>query len=339
MISKFNSRSFLLIVFLVAVVLSVLIHSFWVQQSQKLKPLRIGITNWPGYDVALYAEETGLFKQRGLDVELVRFTSPPDAARALLRGALDASFMNLSVAMQADPNDDSPVFILVTDISHGSDGIVAQSNIKSIQDLKGKQITAKLGAANHLILLEALNFQKLKPQDVDIIDVPNDVAIQLMQKGEVDASAIWQPLLSKIANEINGNIIYTTKDVDTLVIDGLASRSSILNEKQSEFKQFSLAWFDLMQLVDTKPSEVFSQVGKQLGQSPEVFAKSYGGLQKGDMQLNERMFAKGRLTEAVQQLRQLLEADLRNSRTLRRDFQINPQPTLSAIEVWGEKAS
>jgi NitT/TauT family transport system substrate-binding protein len=339
MISKFNSRSFLLTVFLVAVVLSVLIHSYWVQQNQELKPLRIGITNWPGYDVALYAKENGLFKQRGLDVELIRFTSPPDAARALLRGALDASFMNLSVAMQADPNDDSPVFILVTDISHGSDGIVAQPNIKSIQDLKGKKVAAKLGAANHLILLEALNFQKLKPQDIQILDVPNDVAIQLMQKAEVDASAIWQPLLSKIANEINGNIIYTTKDVDTLVIDGLASRSSILNKKQKEFKQFNLAWFDLMQAVDDKPNEVFLQVGKQLKQSPEVFAESYSGLQKGDITLNERMFAKGRLNEAVQQLRQLLEADLRNSRVLRHDFQINPQPALSAIEVWGEKAS
>jgi NitT/TauT family transport system substrate-binding protein len=333
MVSRTKSPVFL-ILFLIAVALSLFIHGCNLQQPKAFKSLRIGITNWPGYDVALYAKDAGLFEQRGLNVEFIRFTSPPDAARALLRGALDAAFMNLSVAMQADPGNDNPVFILVTDISHGSDGVVAQSSIQSIANLKGKKVAAKLGAANHLILLEALNAYQLKPQDVEIMDVSNDIAMQLMQQGKVDGAAIWQPLLSKIAQEVSGNIIYTTKDVDTLVIDGLASRSQIVDKKRNELKQFILAWFDLMQTLESKPETVFSQVSQQLNQSPESFAQDYRGLKKGDIAMNQRMFPGGRLDEAAQQLKQLLHSDPRHSRVLRDDFQSDSELITAAIEAW-----
>ena len=178
--------------------------------------LQVGITNWPGYDVILYAQAAGMFENRGLEVKLDRFTNPQDAARALLRGVIDVSFMNLSVAMQADPGNDSPVFILVADTSYGSDGIVAQPGISAVEELRRQRVAAKLGAANHLILLEALQAHQIQPEEVEIEDVSNQIALQLMQAGKVDAAAIWEPLLSQIQHSIDGNIIHTTKDVDTL---------------------------------------------------------------------------------------------------------------------------
>lgn len=293
----------------------------------------MGITQWPGYDVALYAQATGLFKKQGLEVEFVRFTSPPDAARALLRGALDASFMNLSVAMQADPGSDRPVFFLVADTSYGADGIVTQSGIKTVEALKGKRVSAKLGAANHLILLEALQAHNMKPDEVQIEDVPNDLAEQLMLTKQVDGAAIWQPLLSQIAEKLDGNIVHTTQDVDTLIIDGLATRSTIVQKKHEALKRFTLAWFDLMEAVEQQPQEVFEAVSDQLGQSAEAFAQDYSGLKKGDIALNKRMFPEGRLEEAAQQLKDLLQSDPRHGRVLRDDLETDAEFVVSAIEV------
>ena len=295
--------------------------------------LQVGITNWPGYDVVLYAQTAKLFENRGLEVKLVRFTNPQDAARALLRGAIDASFMNLSVAMQADPGNDSPVFIMVADTSYGSDGIVGQPEIQSIEDLKGKRVAAKLGAANHLILLEALQAYQIKPEEVPIEDVSNDIAAQLMETGEVDAAALWEPLLSQIKQATGGNIIHTTKDVDTLVIDGLASRSAVVVDKQEALKRFILAWFDLMQVIVDEPDTVFADVAAQLGQSAESFAQDYSGLKPGDIAMNQRMLPGGRLEEAAQQLKQLLGSDPRHSRVLRDDFATNSKPVAAAIEL------
>ena len=313
--------------------LSVLFLNGCVFKSGDDLALQVGITNWPGYDVVLYAQTAKLFEKRGLEVKLVRFTNPQDAARALLRGSIDASFMNLSVAMQADPENDSPVFIMVADTSYGSDGIVAQPEIQAVEDLKGKRVAAKLGAANHLILLEALQAHQIKPQEVAIEDVSNDIATQLMENGKVDAAALWEPLLSQIKQAIDGNIIHTTKDVDTLVIDGLASRSAVVVEKQEALKRFILTWFDLMQVIADEPDIVFADVAAQLEQSAESFAQDYAGLKPGDKAMNQRMLPGGRLQEAAQQLRQLLSSDPRHSRVLREDFATNSEPVVAAIEI------
>lgn len=291
------------------------------------------MNNWPGYAIALYAKDAGLFEKRGLNVELVRFNNQQDNIRATIRGSLDASFVPLWEAMQVDPGNDRPAYLMAADISYGSDGIVARPEVKSIADLQGKTVGAKLGTVSHLILLEALKSNNLKPSDVDIKDVSNDTAVQLLKQGKLDAAVVWEPLLSQTATEIKGQIIFTTKDVDSLVIDGLAARASFATQHQPELTQFILAWFDTIQAVETKPNEVFENVARQLGQTPESFRQDYSGLKKGDLALNQRMFD-GRLQEAKQEIIQLLKADPRHRQVIRKDIDINDRPMMAAIQAW-----
>ena len=166
--SKSKSKSWLSLCFLfiITLIFPLIIHGCVFPQKNTLKNFRVGIINWPGYDIVLYAQEAELFKSRGLEVELVRFQNNLDAARAMLRGSIDASFGTLWEVQQLDPGNDKPIFVLVTNVSFGSDGIVTQSNLKSVKDLKGKKIAVKLGTVNHLILLEALKLHNLKPTDV-----------------------------------------------------------------------------------------------------------------------------------------------------------------------------
>jgi NitT/TauT family transport system substrate-binding protein len=291
------------------------------------------MNNWPGYAIALYAKDAGLFEKRGLNVELVRFNNQQDNIRATIRGSLDASFVPLWEALQVDPGNDRPAYLMAADISYGSDGIVARPEVKSIADLQGKTVGAKLGTVSHLILLEALKSNNLKPSDVDIKDVSNDTAVQLLKQGQLDAAVLWEPLLSQTATEIKGQIIFTTKDVDSLVIDGLATRASFATQHQAELTQFILAWFDTIHAVETQPDAVFKNVAQQLGQTPESFRQDYSGLKKGDITLNQRMFD-GRLQEAKQEIIQLLHTDPRHRQVIREDIDINDRPMMAAIQAW-----
>ncbi len=305
------------------------------QPQNELQKLKIGMNRWPGYDVALYAQEKGLFKQRGLDVEFVVFDVAQDTVRATLQGHLDGAFITLWELMQADPSNDTPAYLMVVDVSAGSDGIVTQSAIKSVKELKGKRVGAKLGTVSHLILLEALKINDMQPTDVEIVDISNEIAEQQLKEGKIDGAVIWEPSLSQLKEEIKGNIIFTTKDTDSLIIDGFASRSSFVENNQEAFTQFILAWFDLMNLVETQPEEVFEVVANQLEQTPESFASDYAGLTKGDIALNQRMFKpNGRLQEATKEITQLLQEDPRHSRTIREDIDINAKPINDAIAQW-----
>lgn len=320
---------------LITAVLTFAIHACSLIPSTELQPLKIGITTWPGFDIALYAKATGLFEKRGLKVEVVRFENNQDAARAVLRGSLDASFVSLWDAMQVDPQNDAPAFVLVTNISHGADGVVSQGTLKSVADLRGKKVAAKLGTVNHLILLEALKLHKLKPAEVQIEDISNEIGAQLIEKGKVDGAVLWEPLLGETAKKNKGNIIYTTKEIDSLVIDGLLTRSQLLQSKKAELTQFVLTWFDVMHAVETQPNDVYEVVAKELGQRKESFASDYAGLKKGDIEMQQRMFVSpGRLKQATEQLTQLLEEDPRHGRLPRKDLDINAELVTRAIEAW-----
>ena len=324
-----------LILFIVTLIFPLIIHGCVVQQNNTLKTFRVGINNWPGFDIVLYAQETGLFKNRGLEVELVRFQNGLDAARAMLRGSIDAAFGTIWEAKQLDPGNDKPIFVLVTNVSSGSDGIVTQPNFKSVKDLKGKKIGAKLGTVNHLILLEALKLHNLKPTDVKIENISNQAGAEKMQKGLLAGAVIWEPLLSNTAQDIQGNIVFTTKDLDSLVIDGLVTRSETLRNKKEELTRFMVSWFDLMESVEKNPNEVFEIVSQQLDQTPESFARDYAGLQKGDITLNQQMFEpEGRLMQALKKINKLLKEDPRHGRIVREDVEINRETVMSAIERW-----
>ena len=321
--------------FLASLFVAIWLNACGIQHNPQLKTLRVGMNPWPGYDVALYAKEAGLFENRGLDVEFVVFDVAQDSVRAMLQGNLDMTFASLWELMQADSGNDTPEYVMVTNISSGADGIVTQPGIESMKDLQGKRVAAKLGTVSHQILLEALQWQNLQPQDVQIEDIPNELAAELLRDGELDGAVLWEPSLSQTTRQIKGNIVFTTQDVDSMVIDGLVSRSSFVEAHSAELTQFILAWFDLMHLVETQPAVVFEGVGHQLGQSGESFARDYAGLRKGDLALNQRMFApQGRLQEAQQQMMLWLRKDLRHSRAIREDLVINPEPITAAIEGW-----
>jgi NitT/TauT family transport system substrate-binding protein len=327
------SKSIWKVLFVLTFAIAILFNGC--SQTQELKTMRVGMNSWPGYSIALYAKEAKLFEKRGLNVELIRFNNQQDNIRATIRGAQDMSFVPLWEVMQVDSNNDKPVIVLVADISAGSDGIVARAGIESVKDLKGKKVGAKLSTVTHLILLEALKSQQLKPEDVEIQDVSNERGIELLKAGKLDAAVVWEPSLSKTAKQIGGKVIFTTKDVDSLVIDSLVTGANTIKSNQESVTKFIMAWFDAIHAVNTIPDQVFESIGRQIKQTKETAAIDYAGLKKGDIAMNQRMFApNGRLLEATKESAKLLREDLRHGRIIRDDVEINPTPLLAAIKEW-----
>jgi len=330
---KFKFFRFLMLFCLVGTI-AIALKGCGFEQTQSLKVFKVGLNTWPGYQIALYGKEAGIYRQHGLDVKFIRFNNQQDNIRATMRGSQDVSFAPLSEVMQVDWNQEKPVFVMVVDISAGSDGIAARPKLTSVKDLKGKKVSAKFSTVSHLILLEALKANNLKPTDVEIVDVANERGAALIKQGKIDAAVLWEPLLTDTAKAVGGKVIHTTADLDSLVIDGLATRASLIADKQDELIQFIEAWFETMEAVNKQPQVVFATVAKQLGVTPETFATDFQGLKKGDLEMNRRMFVEVILEEAYQQTRQLLLSDLRHGRIVRNDVKIDAGPITKATRNW-----
>lgn len=92
-----------LTLFIISLIIPLLINGCILQQNNTLQTFRVGINNWPGFDIVLYAQEAELFKKRGLEVELVRFQNGLDSSRAMLRGSIDAAFEIVSQQLDQTP--------------------------------------------------------------------------------------------------------------------------------------------------------------------------------------------------------------------------------------------
>ncbi len=299
-----------------------------------LRPFKVGMNDWPGYQVAFYGQRTGIFAKHGLEVEFVRFNDQQDNIRATMREFQDASFVSLAEVMQVDSGAQEPVFILVVNISNGADGIVATSGIERVPQLRGKTVSAKLGTLSHLILLEALQASGVKPADIQIADVANERGALLLQGGQVDAAVLWEPQLTEIARKIQGNVIYTTANVNSLVIDGLATREELVRTKRRELISFIQAWLEIMEAVTSNPEAVFKVVAEELGTSPAEFAAEFSGLLPGTQAMNYDMFVKGHLAKIATQTRDLLLSDPRHARIVRREVRLEPGPLQEATGNW-----
>lgn len=314
------------------VAIAVLMVNSCVAPSPALPPLVIGYGTWPGYQVLLYAQAKGLFEKQGLTVELQRFDNLPDNLRATMRGYLDASFTTLAEVMLADFSKAVPEIILVTNISAGSDGIVARPGISSVADLVGKKVSASSGTVEYLALMEALAANNVDAKTLDIVDMAYQHAIDRLKKGKIDAATLWEPDLSKVATEIGGKVIYTTADVDSMVVDVVATRAEVVQEKRASLIVFLKVWLEIMDAIEVDPNSVFATVAQQLQVSPAEFAADYQGLKKGDRAMNRRLLIDGRLNRLAQETYRLLAGDPQHGRIVHATTQINDELITQAMQ-------
>lgn len=284
--------------------------------------LTVGLNDWPGYTIALYGQIHDIFERHGLQVEFYFFNSLQDNIRANLRGALDLSFVSLWDVLQADPGQDSPSILAVVDVSAGADGIVGLPQYQTLTDLQGKRVGCKLGTVSHLILLEALDAAGMEPLDVDIVDVLNPVALEQLKRGQLDAAVLWEPDLSQAEADLGVSRLFSTADVNSLVVDVLATSSDRLRRDPESLQDFLQAWLEIVDAAIQTPEAVFTAIAPALDQSPEAVTANFQGLKVGDRTTNDRLIGSGYLQAYLQASIDLLQSDQRHGRSLRTDISI-----------------
>lgn len=298
-------------------------------------PLRIGFAQWPGFDVIWYGVAERLFERRGVEVQFIRMDHQKDATRALLRGRIDGAFTTLWDLYLAGDATDRVEVVLVANVSHGSDGLVAGPGLNAVSELRGKTVAARLGTVNQLILAEAMALHGLGPGEIDVVDVSNDIANDRLLAGQVDAAVLWQPLLGEAAARSGGHVLFTTADVDSLVIDTLSISKSSAANRNADWRRFMLAWLDIMQAIDEAPDAVFQTVGEVLGQPAEEFARDYAGLIKGDAALNRRQFGpNGTIYSLYDRMERMVGLFPSYPIALNRDITFDGDLILGAVEEW-----
>ena len=149
------------------------------------------------YEVARGA---GLFRQRGLEVELVYTRGGNAAVQALIGGAVDYAATALDVVIQAYANVGAeirrfavtgrlPLFAIVT-------APRTAGAVRSIKDLEGRTVgVSALGNADHALTLYLLKQAGADAGRVQFATMGVNL-LEALRQGQIDAGAVQEPALT-----------------------------------------------------------------------------------------------------------------------------------------------
>ncbi|WLV23919.1 aliphatic sulfonate ABC transporter substrate-binding protein [Aciduricibacillus chroicocephali] len=216
--------------FLLVIVLIGILTGCSAKATEKPKEINIGIQQslsplWIAKEKRLFEDA---FKEDGIKIKWTEFQSGPPQFEGLAANKLDFSQVgNTPVVAGQAANVKFKEIALSGDGVKGN-GILVNKNseIKKLEDLKGKKVAVAKGSSGFGFLYSALKHAKISPDDVEIIQLQPDEALPAFESGKVDAWSIWEPFLSleSIENDAvilaNGETLGSFSPSFTLARDG-----------------------------------------------------------------------------------------------------------------------
>ncbi|SMD10626.1 ABC transporter substrate-binding protein [Sporomusa malonica] len=242
-------------------------------QAAEKKPIIIAYTPWTGYGPLFVAKEKGMFKNKGVDVELQAIEGVGDRKQALVAGKIQAMAASLDVSVSAAGEGVPMKFVWAFDASNGADGLIVKKGkgIEKIADLKGKEVAFHRGSAAHFFLSTLLEKAGLQESDIKAVDMKASEAAAAFMAGKVDAAVTWEPHLGK-AKAAGETVLATTKDTPGLIADVLAFREDMTKTNPETVQAVVAALAEATEFMSKNPEETNKILAAAFKMKPEEVA-------------------------------------------------------------------
>ena len=242
------------------------------QPTETKKPLRLGLVTWIGYGPFYVAQEKGFFKNHGIDVVLMRIEGDAERRAAIVSGDLNGSALTLDVVIVLRSQGVPVKAVMAIDASLGGDGIVAVEDVKSVKDLKGRQVAYPSGQPSHFFLYSVLSDSGMTMADVRPIIMDADKAGAAFAAGQVDVAVTWEPWLTKARETAKGHVLIDSKQKPGEIEDVLYMREDAILQRKDDIIALIKAWYDAVEFTKTNPDEAQAIMAKAFGLTGEEVA-------------------------------------------------------------------
>jgi NitT/TauT family transport system substrate-binding protein len=250
----------------------------------------IGISGWTGFAPLVFAKETGIFSNNGLDASIKKI---PQASRhlAIASGDIQCAATTVETWIVWNANGVATTQLFQMDKSYGADGMVVRNNIASIKDVKGKTVAASApGTAPFFTLAWFLKKNGLTVKDVTVVTMEPAAAAQAFIAGQNDVAMTYEPYLSAVREKPEaGKIIATTLDYP-MVMDTFGCTPKFISENEAAVKALVKSYFDAIETIKTDQKKAYEIMGADVKQTGEQFGNSAKYLRWQDRTANRTFF-------------------------------------------------
>jgi NitT/TauT family transport system substrate-binding protein len=257
------------------------------------EPLKLGHSTWVGYGPLYIAQEQGYFAEEGLEVELIVMEDPKIRMPALAAGQLDVAVTTVDTVLNFLSENQSYRYLFAIDDSKGGDGIVANKDIETLADLKGKSVAYGEGSVSQFYLGVLLKQVGLSIADVHSQNMTAGDAGAAFVAERVDAAVTWEPWLTRGRQAPHGHLLVDSSTSPGLITDMAMTTPEKLEARADDFKALYRAWVKAVEFQKANEKEADEIMARGVGgwlEDPAVFAETRAGIAYYDAAMNEAFF-------------------------------------------------
>jgi len=218
---------------------------------------------WLGHYPTIVGMEAGTFEDQGIRVSFQQFGTSAGRMGALAAGQIDVASSGSIGAMGLMAAGHTDFYAIGTQDSYATlEGIVAPTEIETVEDLEGKQIAVTFASSAHNLLIDILAQHGLTQDDVELINLSVYDMITAMRSEEIDAAVAWTPAFEQL-NELEGtHVLATSADFSLFQEYGvgpgpdmLVASKKFVDENPELARRFFQGFFDAIEFMKANPEQ------------------------------------------------------------------------------------
>lgn len=216
--------------------------------------INLSLDEWIGWksiidaNGGLSTEKGSIYDKLGINVNISIINDATQSSNALVSGQIDAAGYTINrTAFLSKKFKDAGVDVVmpfITNFSNGGDGIIADSSIKTVNDLTKAKIGVPQFSEAHSLVVWFVNQSDLSDSDKNkIIDnlvffATPDEAAKAFFAGQVDVAATWEPYLTQVKNMSDAHILFSTASSSSLIMDGVLFNADFAKKNPEVISKF-----------------------------------------------------------------------------------------------------
>ena len=226
----------------------------------------------PSFAPFYVGREGGFFERNGLDVTVNTGPSGSAMVAFLIGDQVNAAFGAEQAGVSAHIRDPNVVVVaegtaLLRWIS------VLGRNVENMEALKGKKVGVARGTGSETFWLSVVAKQGLNPADYTIVNVEAPEMVAALERGNIDAFAVWEPWPTRALRAIPGTKILLNNESIQIVRNFIYMNKAWAEANREATTRFLRALVQATAFLESNKAEAAQQVARFLRQDRALMAE------------------------------------------------------------------
>jgi NitT/TauT family transport system substrate-binding protein len=238
-----------------------------------LEKVRIAVSSKSlGFLDTWAAKERGFYRKHGVDAEIIAMR-PPLTIGAIQAGEIDYAIGASTISRGSISG--APVRLVSMALRTSFHTLVARPQIKSIADLKGKNIAVTIGAADDFVARHLIRRAGHDPRDFAFVNMGgSDSRFPALHAGSIDATPLSLPFFV-IAKRQGFTLLGSAADVLDMATVGIGTSTRKIQQEREQVKRMIRAQLDTLRWIKNQKAEVVPFLQKFFGLDEDVALESH----------------------------------------------------------------